>query len=148
MRSPSIDLLVLPDWVRLVPVELPGRGARIGEPYLEDCAQLVARISDEHADAMQGRYVLFGHPMQDELPLIEWTRLLLRAHRQSVLAAYRDVSAEELVRIFLVDCCLAEATRASVRPLPALAAGAQCCWANDRREAAVTQINEQLSPAM
>ncbi|OEZ64151.1 linear gramicidin dehydrogenase LgrE [Duganella sp. HH105] len=80
VRSPSIDLLVLPcagasatmylrwrrllpEWVRIVPVELPGRGARIGEPYQEDCVRLVEQICDEHAAAMQGRYALFGHSM-------------------------------------------------------------------------------------
>ncbi|HEX8404085.1 MAG TPA: alpha/beta fold hydrolase [Duganella sp.] len=80
MRSPSIDLLVLPcagasatmylrwrrllpEWVRLVPVELPGRGARIGEPYIEDCDRLVAHICDEHTASLQGRYALFGHSM-------------------------------------------------------------------------------------
>lgn len=80
MRSPSIDLLVLPcagasatmylrwrrllpEWVRLVPVELPGRGARIGEPYVEDCDRLVAQLCDEHAAALRGRYALFGHSM-------------------------------------------------------------------------------------
>ena len=80
MGSPSIDLLVLPcagasatmylrwrrllpAWVRLVPVELPGRGGRIGEPYVDDCDTLVARLCDEHAGAMAGRYALFGHSM-------------------------------------------------------------------------------------
>lgn len=80
MRPPSVDLLVLPcagasatmylrwrrllpEWVRLVPVELPGRGARFGEPYIEDCDQLVARLCDEHAASLQGSYALFGHSM-------------------------------------------------------------------------------------
>jgi len=80
MGSPSIDLLVLPcagasatmylrwrrllpAWVRLVPVELPGRGGRIGEPYVEDCDTLVAQLCDEHAASMGGRYALFGHSM-------------------------------------------------------------------------------------
>jgi len=80
MGSPPIDLLVLPcagasatmylrwrrllpAWVRLVPVELPGRGGRIGEPYVEDCATLVAQLCDEHAASMAGRYALFGHSM-------------------------------------------------------------------------------------
>lgn len=80
MRSPSIDLLVLPcagasatmylrwrrllpHWIRVVPVELPGRGGRIGEPYVDHYDQLVALLCDEHATAMQGRYALFGHSM-------------------------------------------------------------------------------------
>ena len=80
MGSPSIALLalpcagasatmylrwrrLLPEWVRLVPVELPGRGGRIGEPYVDDCDTLVAQLCDEHAGAMTGRYALFGHSM-------------------------------------------------------------------------------------
>ncbi|ADP15913.1 thioesterase domain protein [Achromobacter xylosoxidans A8] len=54
---------LLPEWIRVVPVELPGRGARTGEPYVEDFAQLVAQICNEQAAAMQGSYVLFGHSM-------------------------------------------------------------------------------------
>ncbi|WP_286159279.1 amino acid adenylation domain-containing protein [Janthinobacterium sp. HH01] len=83
-------------------------------------------------------------PMQDELPLIEWTRALLREQRQNVAPAYREVSAEELVRIFLVDCCLTEAALASVLPLHGLTAGVHCWWANDQREAAIEQLNQQL----
>jgi len=80
MRSPFIDLLVLPcagasatmylrwrrslpEWIRVVPVELPGRGGRLGEPFVEDFEGLVARICDEQAAAMQGRYALLGHSM-------------------------------------------------------------------------------------
>ncbi|RIJ06153.1 thioesterase [Achromobacter sp. K91] len=79
-HTPSINLLVLPcagasatmylrwrrhlpAWIGIVPVELPGRGIRLDEPYVEDFAQLVERICDEHAAAMQGRYALFGHSM-------------------------------------------------------------------------------------
>lgn len=80
MSFPSIDLLVLPcagasatmylrwrrllpAWVRLVPLELPGRGARSGEAPFDDFEALVERICDEQAHAMQGRYALFGHSM-------------------------------------------------------------------------------------
>lgn len=80
MRSPCIDLLVLPcagasatmymrwrrllpDWIRVVPVELPGRGSRLGEPHVEDFEALVAQLCDEHAGALGGCYALFGHSM-------------------------------------------------------------------------------------
>ncbi|MFB8830317.1 thioesterase II family protein [Azotobacter sp. CWF10] len=80
MRPPLIDLLVLPcagasatmylrwrrllpSWVRLVPVELPGRGARLGEPCIEDFERLVAQLCDEQAGAMDGRCALLGHSM-------------------------------------------------------------------------------------
>ncbi|GAB3466520.1 thioesterase II family protein [Azotobacter salinestris] len=80
MRPPLIDLLVLPcagasatmylrwrrllpAWVRLVPVELPGRGARLGEPCVEDFERLVAQLCDEQAGVMDGCYALLGHSM-------------------------------------------------------------------------------------
>ncbi|MES2249459.1 MAG: alpha/beta fold hydrolase [Pseudomonadota bacterium] len=53
----------LPPWVRIVPVELPGRGARMGETCVEDFDAMVARICAEHADAMRGDFALFGHSM-------------------------------------------------------------------------------------
>ncbi|WP_066341973.1 thioesterase II family protein [Azohydromonas lata] len=80
MRPPFLDLLMLPcagasatmylrwrrllpQWVRLVPVELPGRGGRMGEPHAENFSRLVDQLCDEQAQALQGRYVLFGHSM-------------------------------------------------------------------------------------
>ncbi|WP_349569197.1 thioesterase II family protein [Azotobacter salinestris] len=80
MRPPLIDLLVLPcagasatmylrwrrllpAWVRLVPVELPGRGARLGEPCVEGFERLVAQLCDEQAGVMDGCYALLGHSM-------------------------------------------------------------------------------------
>ncbi len=53
----------LPPWARIVPVELPGRGARMSEAFVEDFDALVARICTEQADAMRGNFALFGHSM-------------------------------------------------------------------------------------
>ena len=53
----------LPPWVRIVPVELPGRGARMGEAFVEDFDAMVARICVEQADAMRGDFAIFGHSM-------------------------------------------------------------------------------------
>jgi surfactin synthase thioesterase subunit len=53
----------LPPWVRIVPVELPGRGARMDEPFIEDFDALVARLCAEQAEAMRGDFALFGHSM-------------------------------------------------------------------------------------
>jgi surfactin synthase thioesterase subunit len=56
----------LPSWVQVVPVELPGRGSRLGEPFVESFAALVARLCDEQAaaiDATAGSFMLFGHSM-------------------------------------------------------------------------------------
>lgn len=80
MRPPFVDLLalpcagasatmylrwrrLLPPWIRLAPVELPGRGGRLGEPFTEDFERLVVQLCDEQAEAMRGHYVLLGHSM-------------------------------------------------------------------------------------
>ena len=53
----------LPSWLHLVPVELPGRGMRMGESCVEDYAQLVAQLCDEYDDNFNEPYALFGHSM-------------------------------------------------------------------------------------
>lgn len=53
----------LPHWVDLVPVELPGRGARFGEAFVEDFDALVQQLCLEHADGLSRPYALFGHSM-------------------------------------------------------------------------------------
>lgn len=53
----------LPAWACVVPLELPGRGARLAEPSVEDFEHLVAQLCDDYAPAMRGRYALFGHSM-------------------------------------------------------------------------------------
>ncbi|GGI55042.1 thioesterase II family protein [Oxalicibacterium solurbis] len=54
---------VLPQWIRIVPLELPGRGSRPAEPAVEDFAQLVAGLHDDYNHMLRGRYALFGHGM-------------------------------------------------------------------------------------
>lgn len=54
---------LLPRWTEVVPVELPGRGARMGEPFVDNFDAQVERICAEQAGAMQGAFVLFGHSM-------------------------------------------------------------------------------------
>ncbi|WP_353328174.1 thioesterase II family protein, partial [Chitiniphilus shinanonensis] len=51
----------LPDWLRLRPLELPGRGARMDEPRVEDFDRLVTLLCQEIQP--RGPYVLFGHSM-------------------------------------------------------------------------------------
>ncbi|MET0264599.1 MAG: alpha/beta fold hydrolase [Duganella sp.] len=53
----------LPAWLNLVPVELPGRGRRIGAPCVENFDALVAQLAREQAPAMEQPYALFGHSM-------------------------------------------------------------------------------------
>ncbi len=80
MRPPVTDLLCLPwagasataysrwqrrlpSWIRVVPVELAGRGVRLAEPMVEDFDRSVAELCEGQGPAMQGRYALFGHSM-------------------------------------------------------------------------------------
>ena len=60
---------VLPAWVNVAPVELPGRGMRLGEPFVEDFHTLVKQLC---AEITQGkhrkqpkshRWAIFGHSM-------------------------------------------------------------------------------------
>lgn len=54
---------VLPAWINVVPVELPGRGMRIGEPFVEDFQALVGQICSEIARGANNRWAIFGHSM-------------------------------------------------------------------------------------
>lgn len=54
---------MLPQWIRIVPLELPGRGSRPSEPAVEDFAQLVNGLHADYNHMLQGRYALFGHGM-------------------------------------------------------------------------------------
>ncbi|CAI8701403.1 medium-chain acyl-(acyl-carrier-protein) hydrolase [Pseudomonas chlororaphis] len=53
----------LPDWLKLQPVELPGRGARFGEALQTDLAGLAQQLAREHLPALQAPYALFGHSL-------------------------------------------------------------------------------------
>lgn len=53
----------LPRWIRLVPVELPGRGARIAEPFSDDFDDLVEQLCEQHERHSASRYALYGHSM-------------------------------------------------------------------------------------
>ncbi|UVJ45600.1 alpha/beta fold hydrolase [Pseudomonas sp. LS1212] len=53
----------LPAWLNLRPVELPGRGARFGEPLQTDMQALARQLAGEHRLASQQPYALLGHSM-------------------------------------------------------------------------------------
>ncbi|AJO79711.1 thioesterase II family protein [Pseudomonas sp. MRSN 12121] len=53
----------LPDWLKLQPVELPGRGARFGEALQTDLAPLARQLAREHLAHTQAPYALFGHSL-------------------------------------------------------------------------------------
>lgn len=54
---------MLPSWVTVTPVELPGRGSRMSESLKETYVTLTESLCDELASALPERYVLFGHSM-------------------------------------------------------------------------------------
>jgi len=54
---------LLPQWMHIVPVELPGRGTRMGEAFVDDYDTLVAKLCDEQGEAISGAFALFGHSM-------------------------------------------------------------------------------------
>lgn len=54
---------LLPSWIHVHPVELPGRGVRLGESFVESYPALIRQLMAEQRKAMQGRYVLLGHSM-------------------------------------------------------------------------------------
>lgn len=53
----------LPEWLSVQPVELPGRGARLGEPLQTDMAALAGQLADELLPRLQQPYALFGHSL-------------------------------------------------------------------------------------
>lgn len=54
---------VLPRWIEIVPVELPGRGARLGEPFAIGFDAMVDLLCREQGHVMQGQFALLGHSM-------------------------------------------------------------------------------------
>ena len=69
----------LPRWLRLVPVELPGRGRRSIEPPCGDFEQLAedvaARIRGGLERSGQPRYAVFGHSLGAILAFYEARKL-------------------------------------------------------------------------
>jgi surfactin synthase thioesterase subunit len=53
----------LPRWIEVVPVELPGRGGRLGENFVDDFDRTVALLCAEHEGVLRGHCALFGHSM-------------------------------------------------------------------------------------
>lgn len=53
----------LPDWIKLQPVELPGRGARYGEPLHTDMRRLALQLAAEQKAMLKAPYALFGHSL-------------------------------------------------------------------------------------
>lgn len=54
---------LLPRWVHIVPVELPGRGGRLSERLVRNFDELVAQVCAEQAEMLRGNFAIFGHSM-------------------------------------------------------------------------------------
>ncbi|MBA1200329.1 thioesterase [Pseudomonas capeferrum] len=53
----------LPTWLQVQPVELPGRGARMGEPLQTDLRALARQLAQEQRLTASEPYALFGHSL-------------------------------------------------------------------------------------
>ncbi|MGE7993460.1 thioesterase II family protein [Pseudomonas sp. NPDC089554] len=53
----------LPGWLQVRPVELPGRGARLGEALQTDMQALARQLASEQRLAASGPYALLGHSL-------------------------------------------------------------------------------------
>ena len=53
----------LPQWLKLQPVELPGRGTRYGEPLHTDMRRLALQLAQEQKATLKAPYALFGHSL-------------------------------------------------------------------------------------
>ena len=54
---------LLPSWITVKPIELPGRGSRVNELPKESYTALTESLCNELASSLPERYVLFGHSM-------------------------------------------------------------------------------------
>ena len=90
----------LPDWIQVVPVELPGRGVRMGEDFVTTYGALISRLCEEYSPAMHGgNFALFGHSMGGLLAY----GMTLQLHRLG----------RSLPRALLVSACAAPSLRDS-----------------------------------
>lgn len=54
---------LVPPWLRIEPVELPGRGSRLREPPLRSFPALARTLAGDIATAAAAPYALFGHSL-------------------------------------------------------------------------------------
>lgn len=90
-----------PPWLRIEPVELPGRGPRIAEPLICDFEPLVAQLTDELAPRLPPAYALFGHSFGGLIAYGCSHKLAARKYRSP--------------RALLIACCAAPTARDAER---------------------------------
>lgn len=74
-------------YARVVPMDLPGHGSRLGEPLVEDWEQLASGLAETVAEQVDGPYALFGHSLGSLLAFDISHRLLARGLPPALLAA-------------------------------------------------------------
>lgn len=132
----------LPDWVEVLPVELPGRGMRLGEAPIPALLPLVESMLTGLAPWMDRPYALLGHSM-GALLAFEATRIL-RARRQPLpfllaVSGYRaphladpEPELRELSDGALLDRVRGLGRSKSTRPCPSGKTSPRCGKASSR----------------
>ena len=54
---------LLPNWIKVIPVELPGRGVRFTDECIADYRKLIAQLYMERKENFNGHIAFFGHSM-------------------------------------------------------------------------------------
>lgn len=54
---------LLPDWLNVIPLELPGRGTRLEQPSIKDFNSQVDGLLDDYQALLQSPFAIFGHSM-------------------------------------------------------------------------------------
>lgn len=82
----------LPQWLQVCPLELPGRGMRMGEPLQRDITRLANQLADEISAQLNTPYALFGHSLGGLLAY-ELAHVLRRRGLPAPLALFTSATA-------------------------------------------------------
>ncbi|MDX2258336.1 MAG: AMP-binding protein, partial [Hyphomicrobiaceae bacterium] len=99
---------LLPDWIEVVALELPGHGRRRAEPAIDDMGRLVAALVAEIGADIDRPYAIFGHSV-GALVAFETARALVAS------------GADAPLRVFLAG--YAASSRAAAQPMSGLCDG-------------------------
>jgi medium-chain acyl-[acyl-carrier-protein] hydrolase len=77
----------LAPYARVVPMDLPGHGGRLGEPLVEDWGLLVEELADTVAAQVDGPFALLGHSLGSLLAFDVCHRLVDRGTPPALLVA-------------------------------------------------------------
>jgi len=89
---------LLPDWLTVLPMELPGRGHLGSQPLVSDYHAMVTQLARDYLALPPGRYALFGHSMGGLLAYGLAQRLSLSVAGRSPCALLVSASAAPTCR--------------------------------------------------